>query len=397
MHLFKHFFKILSRNKTGLIIYGIISITMLVSLALSVKSGDGDFGISTNAKSYNISYEDNDKSLLSKGLIDYLSETNKMRDYTGRDDTEISNIVFFGMTEYHFIIPKGFMENVNEKKDGNGIEFETAQGNDGYASYDIDSRINTFINSYNKYRTVGFDEEEAIAKTKDMLRNESSVVVLKDENNLSEAGTKDNVIFQINQYLPYLILGMLSLGIGHTIIITNNKETVERILVSPVQRFMPRLINTLGLMVSGIVIWIIFTIINFTYGADTEIIKNYGWIVAVNSFLCMLTSCAITSLLTDFVKNSNTLSMVTNILALGMAFISGVFVPMRFLSAGVLSFAKFLPFYWTVYVNNMTSPSLSKYEFDMHQILISFAVEFLFTIAITTIAIISGKKCIIKE
>ena len=123
---------------------------------------------------------------------------------------------------------------------------------------------------------------------------------------------------------------------------------------------------------------------------------KYGWVVALNSFVSMLTCCAITSLLTSLIKTSNTLSMTTNIVGLSMSFFCGVFVPMRFIGSNVLMFSKFLPFYWTVLVNNMTYEPYSKYAFDLSKVITGIGIELLFAVAISAVAIIAANKRIIK-
>ena len=52
-----------------------------------------------------------------------------------------------------------------------------------------------------------------------------------------------------------------------------------------------------------------------------------------------------------FVKNSNMLSGIANILSLGMCFLCGVFVPMNIMDRNVLKVSQFLPVYWYENVN----------------------------------------------
>lgn len=40
--------------------------------------------------------------------------------------------------------------------------------------------------------------------------------------------------------------------------------------------------------------------------------------------------------------------MVSNVIALGMSFLSGVFVPIEFLGDGIIKIAHFLPAYWYI-------------------------------------------------
>ncbi|MCQ2533011.1 MAG: ABC transporter permease [Clostridia bacterium] len=396
MHLFKHFFKLLSRNIKGLIIYGIITVVMVMMLVTTVSNSGSDMVLTAEAKSYNISFVDNDNSPLSRGLIDYLGVNNKVSDYSKKSETEISNIVFFGMTSYHFTIPSGFANDVVNGRTENGIIYQTIDGSNGYVSFELGNRIDSYLNTYRNYLSLGLSENEAINKTKETLIDEAPITVVAENEEDAVVDSREIVIFNVNQYFPYLILGILSLGVGHTVIITNKKELVERNTVSPVPAYMTKFINTVGLLISGIICWALFMAFDFIYGAGTEIMSKYGWIILINSLLSTLCCSAIAALLTNYIETSNTLSMVTNIVGLAMSFFCGVFVPMRFVGEKVLSISKFLPFYWTVLANNMTSSVQSKYAFDMNQVLICFAVELLFVISISTIAIISNSKRIIR-
>lgn len=397
MHHYKYFFKLLKQNRNGIIIYGIITIVMFIALTVSAKDSMNDVGISAERKSYAVSYVDNDNSELSKGLAEYLSKSNEVTDYGDKDDTEISNMVYFHITDYHMNIPDGFMDSVEAGNNDNLISYETGNGNFSSAAYDIGNRINTFLNMYRSYRAIGLSVEEAVSKTNDTIVDESEISIVSADNDTVEVSAEDTVIFNINQYYPYLILGMMSMGIGYTILITNKKETVDRCSVSPVPPYMTKLTNTLGLLTSGLVCWLLFTVFNFVYGAGSEIISNYGYVILINSFLTTMIACALTSLLTTFIKSASSLGMVTNIVSLSMAFLCGVFVPMRFIGENVLNFSKFLPFYWTILANNMTSSVQSKYLYDAKQLMICFVVEALFAVAISFIAIILNSKRIIKE
>lgn len=396
MQLFKHFFKLLSRNRIGLVIYACITLVMTI-LLITTTQDQNKTEASVEKVAYKISYSDSDNSVLSRGLIDYLSEENVVSDYTDKNDTEVSNLVFFGITHFHMDIPEGFGESVAKGETDSLINYQTVAGNSSYVSYDLDSRINAYLNSYNRFLKLGFSEEEAVTKAKDLVINDSSITVVSEEQVSSVKENRELVIYNINQYFPYLILGMLSLGVGNTIIITNKKELIERNSVSPVPAFLTKFVNTLGLIIVGVVIWALFLSFSFIYGAGTELITKYGIYIALNSFASMLTCCAIASVLTNYIKTSNTLSMVTNIVSLGMAFFCGVFVPLRFIGDNVLTFAKFLPFYWTVWVNSMLSEVNSTYAFDYKSVMIGIGVEFLFAIAISAIAILGTSKSIIKE
>ena len=53
-------------------------------------------------------------------------------------------------------------------------------------------------------------------------------------------------------------------------------------------------------------------------------------------------------LIGQVMKKAETVSMVSNVIALGMSFLSGVFVPIEFLGDGIIKAAHFLPAYWYI-------------------------------------------------
>ncbi|MFA6828212.1 MAG: hypothetical protein WCQ74_01590, partial [Saccharofermentanales bacterium] len=69
MHLYKHFFKMLAREKMSIILYAII-FAVMVGLLSFIANQAIDNGNSQNmAVSSDISYKDMDDSYLSRGLI----------------------------------------------------------------------------------------------------------------------------------------------------------------------------------------------------------------------------------------------------------------------------------------------------------------------------------------
>lgn len=380
MHLYKNFFRLLKQNKTGIIIYGIIFILMLSLLCIianSVNTAEGEF-----TKSYKISYVDNDDSTLSRGLISYLSAGNDVSDYSGKSESSIMDLVFFTASNYHMTIDKGFGEKINNGEDA-AISYNT---NFEMSStvFGIDNLVNNYIAVYRDYKLMGLDDEKAASKAAELLGNETTINVLSAKES-SDNGGNELVVFQMNQFFCYLVLGFLALGVGHTIIANNDENVGRRIEASCVSRRKISLTNTLGLVTAGTVIWLIFILINIIFGHDTAVFKDYWWVILINSFITMLVGCALASLMTSFHISSNSLSMVTNIVSLSMSFVCGVFVPQWLLGESVLRVARFLPFYWSVYANNMTYPS-SGVSFDLSQLLLSFGIQALFAAVIALAA-----------
>ncbi len=92
-----------------------------------------------------------------------------------------------------------------------------------------------------------------------------------------------------------------------------------------------------------------------------------------------------------FMKNSNMLNGITNIVSLGICFLSGVFVPMNIMNKKVLRVAQFLPVYWYENVNETLSGIMS---FPAKLPLISWksmGIEIMFTLALLALILAVSK------
>ena len=81
------------------------------------------------------------------------------------------------------------------------------------------------------------------------------------------------------------------------------------------------------------------------YGKTFPGSENFGYYV-LNTLVMMAVALSLSYLIGLFVKNSNMLSGIANILSLGMCFLCGVFVPMNVMDRNVLKVSQFLPVYW---------------------------------------------------
>ncbi|MBR5387819.1 MAG: ABC transporter permease [Clostridiales bacterium] len=380
MHLFKNFFKLLKNNSTGVIIYAVIFVAMVIGVMVAAPAMASETSGEAYATqtSMNITYVDYDDSELSRGLIDYLSVNNEVTDVSDRSESSIQNLVFFGLSEYHLTIEEGF---------GNGtgdIKYLTDMENSG-AIYMIDLAVNNYIQAYKDYEAMGYEPSECAEHAKELVTNTATLNIVEKDDGRSSTSAGDVVIVFINQFFPYLALGFMTLGIGHTVIANNNKLIGDRIECSPVNRKKISFSNSLGIATSGVVLWIVFMLINVILGfaKGSDAFREYWWLLMINSFLTTLISCAFASFVTSFDLTSNSLSMVTNIAGLSMAFMSGVFVPQYLLGEGLLNIAKFMPMYWCVYASNMVDASTA-YEPD--KLLMCFGIEILFAVAFTMAA-----------
>lgn len=85
------------------------------------------------------------------------------------------------------------------------------------------------------------------------------------------------------------------------------------------------------------------------------------------------------------------LSGVSNIVSLGMCFLSGVFVPMSIMDKKVLKIARFLPVYWYENINE----TLSQYHSISGDVAVevwkSMGIQLIFTLVILAMILAASK------
>ncbi|MCR5528845.1 MAG: ABC transporter permease [Saccharofermentans sp.] len=378
MHLYKNFFRLLRHNLVGVIIYAVIFVAMILGLSMSAEAmGPSDIEYK---KSYKISYSDSDDSVLSRGLIEYLSKENEVTDLSGRSEESVLDMVFFSVSEYHMDIEAGFEEAVENGEDAK-ITY-TTNSDLGGVTFAADTMVNNYISSYCDYRKMGYSKEEAASKADELLEVQTRAFILTADEDHVMTG-KDSMIYTLYNFFGYLIIGFMALGIGHIIVANNNKKIGDRISSSPVNGKKISISNTMGLITSGVAAWALFSGIAWVLGHDTVIYRDYWWLFVINSLVATLVACSLTSLITSFDIEHNTLNMVTNIISLGMSFICGVFVPLDVLSDGLLNIARFFPLYWMVCANEMTKAGGF---INSDRLLLYIGIELLFAVALAVLA-----------
>jgi ABC-2 type transport system permease protein len=92
------------------------------------------------------------------------------------------------------------------------------------------------------------------------------------------------------------------------------------------------------------------------------------------------------------VKSESSIPAVSNVLTLGLAFISGVFVPAELLGSLVLKVASFTPTYWYVAANNRIAALASFNYASLQPVFSAMLIQAGFALAFIAIALVLGKK-----
>ena len=109
----------------------------------------------------------------------------------------------------------------------------------------------------------------------------------------------------------------------------------------------------------------------------------------LNVLVNLLVTISIALLLSNFIENTNILSVFANIIGLGLSFISGVFVPQEILSEGVLKVAKCFPTYW--YVDVVSKIHETTGNLMLADISMGLGIQLLYAVALFALSLVATK------
>ncbi|TAH68892.1 MAG: ABC transporter permease [Anaerolineaceae bacterium] len=376
MQVFKTYFKIMKKQLASLVIYGImfIAITLIITFAILRENSD-DFTVS-KVPVLLINNDGNNE------FIDaFTSYLEGYVEYIDVEDSEGArkDALFYHELNYILTIPGGFTdgflrgEEIMLSKEILPDKMEAVQS--------VDSAIDNYLNMARVY--IKYNPGFGVSELTDFLKMNpvSEIEVIID------SGKKDTLNaaefnFNYYNYLGYIMIVCFILGVSTVMMSFHGLEIRRRQFASPVSSRSFNLQLIFANLIFVLVYVVIFIIVGYVSNPfrqlDLSLILTW-----INALIFAGVVLCISYLVGITVKGKNAVQALSTALSLGLAFLSGMFVPQQFLGSAVVRVASFLPSYWYVRVNN-TIGSLSNYSinnltpiFQYMAIQIGFAAVFL--------------------
>lgn len=335
MQVYKCFFRILNKQKGQIFMY--LGIFVFLSILMSGQ-GKNSAETAFEATSCTFAVFDEDGSEISEGLTEYLSQRNIKKEI--EDDREaIQDEIYNRNILCAIRILNGFGEAMKEGTAEHMLEITVVPGT-VYGEM-FEGEVNGYAKVLECYLAGGFSEREAIEKAEQALAEDVEVKLADARND----GTHSKLYYNF-QYVPYIYLAICIVAIGPILIVFQRKDVRDRIYSSPYR------INKVngglfaGTVTTGLGLAAVhFVILSFL---RVEIFSFRGLLFLINELCFLIIPLGITFLIGQVVSNLNVLSMIANVVGLGMSFLGGVFVPLNMMGDGVLMAAHALPSYWYV-------------------------------------------------
>ncbi len=390
MQVYKTFFKVLRKYRTGIMMYTVITIIMLSLLTASNSQSSKDVTL----KQYTLLVVDQDNSQISQNLVNYLDEVHNLQEGTYTDD-QIKDMLYYQSISEYIVIPKGFGDSISDLvadiKSGKKIE-DANPSTLLDVTYDdalprgifINMQINQYLNSVATYMANGKSLDYASSKTREAIDPNSFVTMQESDVQTSE---KSYTAFL---FLPFGLISIIFSGVLPVIISFNEKEKKNRTIISSI----PMTSRNMALVLASASLACIVTLIlvGFATFADNGrfIFTESWWLALVNAFVYTITITLLLSMITSLplgigkTTSGNTTAFITNIIGLSFAFLGGTFVDLTILGDKVAVIGRFIPNYWY----SIASRKIWYEDASLMDVLPSFGLQLLFGFVCLSIGLV---------
>lgn len=390
MQVFKTFFRIAKKQLPSAGIYIVIfaAIMFLMSMVSS-----NDTSTQFESSSLDITVIDEDHSEASQALIEHLDNYHNIIDLPDYKQETLFDNLYYTRIAYVLTIPQGYSQRLTDLDTTDLVS--SSKLNNSARGYFLDQQIDEYLNTVTMYLSGGYDLQEALDKTAASFGEQGEPELIDFEGDAEEE--VNPVMAYFFQYIPYIFLSVMILGMCPILITFHTKDLQNRIRCSSLSQHSLNLQLTLGCILYTLGLWLVFILVAIFFYGPSDVFSQQGLLLLGNSAAFLPVSVAITLLLGTFItagsKSSaaNVLNMVANVIGLGMSFLCGIFVPQFLLGDAVLAVAHFLPAYWYVRNSNMIS-GFSEEVMDYPTYWLCIGMQLLFFAALFAVYLVASKQ-----
>lgn len=384
MQVFKLCLKILKKNIPSMLIYLVVFLAVSIMISLATESGQQKENIFTQAKT-NIAFISRENSALIDGLKQELGKVANFVELPDKTEA-LQDALYFRTVTYILRIPEDFTEGFMK---GENVQLEKTIVPNSISNTYIDLTIDRYFNIARLYvkQKQGISQESLVQHLKSDLSAGASVELTTTANG-SKNSAYSNYYFN---YMAYTLLSVLILGMSTLMLVFNDNDLKRRNACSPLSSGSFNTQFMLAVLLFTLVSWLIMVVFCLALNSKNGFNMNIVFFI-INSLAFAVCGASISFLAGNLVKSRGAVSAVSNVVTLGLSFISGVFIPQELLGSFVLKIASFTPTYWYVKANNKIV-ELAQFDFaHLAHILPAIWIQACFALAFFAVALVIAKK-----
>ena len=368
MQVFKAFFRILYKNKTSLFMYIAIylALTLLISNVLNEKSQTEFSGISLD-----VALENRDRGSLGKVLETWLEARHHITDIPEQKE-DLQDAMYYQELDYVLVIPEDFTEKLQ-----NGTQEGVLEGTmvpKSSSACLIEQEVDSFLKTVSMYLRAGSDVQQAAQWSIRDLEKKAQVEFLEKDGTRTIPSE-----YYFFQYIPYVFLIMMILGVRNAMKAFKNKDLAARNKCSSMSFLKQNMQIFLGCMVYMALVYVVFLGMA-CLNTGGSLFTPQGLLRAVNALVFGVCALCVAWFAVQFARNAAALNVLSNIFGLGFSFLGGVFVSLDMMGERARQIARFIPSYWYVKANeeilNVTSLSGAGTVYRSYLMVLMFSLVF---------------------
>jgi len=374
MPVFKGFMILIRRNAPFSAVYLAVFILIFLLSTDAQSSSASSFTV----QAVPVGVVDRDASELSEGLARYLGT---VHDVTVLEDDKaaVQEMMLYRDIVFLVTVPEGF-----GKDAGAGITVSSVA--DTVTAMQIERMIGAYVSGAQAMLAGGFSEGETVTALLDTAAETGDVLLSG-----AQGGRDRESYSAMFGELPYLIISINCFSLGTITMAFNEPDMLRRMRASAIGERRRNAEFLLGYLLFGLAVWAVFSAIPVAVYPDALQDPALG-LYLINGFVLMLMSLSLTSLLGLFIRRSQILTPVVNVLGLGMSFLCGVFVPLDALSDKLLAFSRFLPVYWYESNIQLLSSASALAGNTLQKLLEGYGMQLLFGVLFLLVTMILSRS-----
>ena len=346
MQVFKLFFKI-TRSKLGIgILYTVIFFAICFPM-VNASEQKMDF----EDTSLSLYVRDEDQTEASRALVQALGEKHTVTEES-MDDRRLMDAMYYSMIDYSLVIKKGYAENL-ASTDSETLKTELLEEfhlRDSYASAMMNVWLNEYIRNTRVALVMGDDLATAVRKSAERPVIDVEIVRDTKDEVLDESFTPKRAWFF--RLLLYVLVAVIMSMLGPILISLSREDQRKRIACSPIRTSSYVSQVFVGSAVLVAAVWLLFIAGGAALYGGVYTGTN-SWMAVLNSLIFALFVAIFTIFVSTFRPSDTIMSMIAQVMGLGMAFLCGGFVPQSMLGNGVRTVARILPGFWYERANDI--------------------------------------------
>lgn len=383
MPVFKAYFQVLRASRLPLSIY--LAVFLGLSILFQALVPGGGATRFEPSRTPLVVINEEPEEALAQGLATFLESVGQIKP-TPSTQEGLQDALFYRTVEYIAIIPAGFSQAFLS---GAKATVQKVIVPNSTSSYYVDLNIDKFLNTVRMHRLFGDNQEprQLIQAALDDLALETEVIL----KSFGASSGPDPDYSYYFRYSAYALLGTIVAGIGSVMISFNQADLYLRNLSAPLpqRRANLQLLAGHGVFAGGF--WLLLILVSAALYGQRLLGSGVMGLYLLNTLTFTAVCVSIGFLLGGTVKSYNALSGFVQVIALGLNFLGGVFVPQEVMSQSVFAIAQLLPSYWFVKAHDLITRS-GTFPPSLPLIFRSILIQAGFAIALTSWALFLSKE-----